>query len=363
MLRDLWQQPAVAVDTESDSLYAYHYKVCLIQLSTAQADYLVDPLALPDMSALGDLFADSAVQKVFHAAENDIIALKRGYDMSFANIFDTLWAARVLGWASRNLAAILEERFGVAVDKRMQRTDWGKRPLTPQQLSYARLDSHYLLALRDEQLAELTERGRTAEATEAFVRITHAAWEEKPFDPEGFWRLNGARKLPGRALAVLRELYLWRAEQASELDRPLFKVMGDGALLRLAELQPTDRGALQQVPGVGRSLVAWQGRSILAAIARGQEAPIPHPPKRRVGRTHDAAAQDRFERLRAWRNGRAEARGVDPDVVLSNEELHAIAQRHPTTLDGLAEIETLGSWRRETYGPELLDVLKGTTPG
>ena len=119
MLQDLRQQPVVAVDTESDSLYSYYYKVCLIQISVPGVDYLVDPLSMCDATPLGSLFANPKVQKIFHAAESDVIALKRDYGFAFTNIFDTLWAARVLGWEHLNLAAYLERNRGfslVAVD-------------------------------------------------------------------------------------------------------------------------------------------------------------------------------------------------------------------------------------------------------
>ena len=360
LLQELRQQPVVAVDTESDSLFAYRYKVCLIQLSVPQADYLVDPLALCDATPLGALFANPTVQKVFHAAENDIIALQRDYGFVFANIFDTLWAARILGWPNRNLAAILEARFGVGMNKRMQRANWGRRPLTPEQLAYARLDSHYLLPLREIQIGELTARGRMAEAAEAFARLTAVEWEEKPFDPDGFWRMNGVRELAPRALAVLRELYLWREERAQQLDRPLFKVVGDRTLLQLAEEQPADRQALRQVPGMSDYQVKRHGQGILAAIARGQQASIPHlpaPQRNNSARYLDAVAQARYDALRAWRNATAAERGVDPDVVLSNEELKAIALQAPKTLQQLAKIEALGPWKRATYGKELLGVL------
>ena len=230
LLRELRRQPVVAVDTESDSLFAYYYKVCLIQLSVPEADYLVDPLALRDVTPLGSLFANPTVQKVFHAADSDIVALKRDYGFTFANIFDTLWSARILGWANRNLAAILKERFGIRLDKRAQRTNWGRRPLAPEQLAYARLDSRYLLPLREMQIAELTARSRMEEATEAFGRLPGIEWEEKPFDPDGFWRLNGARELSPRALAVLRSrLYeIERQQQVDEQDQARRLQVGTG---------------------------------------------------------------------------------------------------------------------------------------
>jgi len=365
MLQKLRQQSVVAIDTESDSLFAYHYKVCLLQISVPGVDYLVDPLAMCDATPLGSLFANSAVQKIFHAAESDVIALKRDYGFAFTNVFDTLWAARILGWRHLNLAAILEDRFGVKVDKRAQRTNWGRRPLTSEQLAYARLDSHYLLPLREIQIAELSARGRMAEAEESFARSAAVEWEEKPFDPNGFWRVTGARDLSPRALAVLRELYLWRDQKARQLDRPLFKVVGDRTLLQMAMEQPADRESLGRIRGMSHNQVNRHGRAILAAIGRGRQAPPPPPPtrvRRSRGRPFDSAAQARYEALRAWRNTKAAERGVEADVVLTNEDLRAIAIRVPRSVEELAEIEALGAWRRGAYGSELLAVLARTAP-
>lgn len=362
---ELRQEPVIAVDTESDSLYAYHYKVCLIQISLPGTDYLLDPLSLPNVDLLGPIFASPAIQKVFHAAENDVLALKRDYGFAFANIFDTLWAARILGWDNLSFAAIMEERFGVRTNKRAQRTNWGRRPLTPEQLAYARLDSHYLLPLREIQIEELKAAGRLVEAVEAFARIPDVTWEEKPFDPEGFWHLSGAKELSPGELAVLRELYLWREQRASELDRPLFKVMGDRVLVKLAQEQPRDRDALEQVHGISRNQARWHGEDILSAIAEGQQAAPPKRPSRRPRgsrRRVDRAVQERFEMLRAWRNLRAAERGVDPDVLLSNDELKDIAERAPSTLEDLEDIDSLGPWRRETYGRDLVELLVGAHP-
>jgi ribonuclease D len=363
MLQALRHQPVVAVDTESDSLFAYHYKVCLLQISVPEVDYLVDPLTMCDATPLGSLFANPAVQKVFHAAENDIVALKRDYGFAFTNIFDTFWAARILGWSDLNLAAILKTRFGVRLDKRAQRTNWGRRPLTPQQLAYARLDSHYLLPLREMQIAELKARGRVREANEAFARTQTVTWEEKPFDPDGFWRMNGARDLPPRSLAVLKELFLWREERARQLDRPLFKVVGDKTLLQIAQEQPADAEALGRIPGMSSGQVKRHGRGVLEAVVSGLQAEVPQPPVRRRNgklKRFDAAAQSRYEALRTWRNEKASQRGVEADVVLSNEDLRIIALSAPRSPQELAAIPSLGPWRREAYGGELLDVLAST---
>ncbi len=355
MLAALVGEPVLALDTESDSLYRYYHKVCVLQISTRRTDYLVDTLRLADISGLQPFLVDQDIEKIFHAAENDILLLKRDHGFSFANVFDTMLAARILGWTRVGLAGALKEHFGIELDKHAQLTDWGQRPLTPAQLSYARLDTHFLLPLRDLLARELQARGRWREAQEAFVGLPDLVFVEKPFDPEGFWRMKNARDLRPGELAVLRELYLWRDEQARVNDRPPFKVVGDDALIRLSQLQPQRVGDL---PLSSRQAQRY-GRAIVAAIARGRGAPPPQPPIR----THngngrpDPEVVARFDRLRAWRLARATARGVDPDVVLTNDVLMAIARAAPADLKALAVLKLVGDWKLEEYGAELVHAL------
>lgn len=356
MLDHLAGQPAIALDTESNSLYRYHYRVCLIQVSTASRDYLLDPIRLHHLEHFGGILADPAIQKVFHAAENDILMLKRDFGFSFASIFDTMLAARILGWPQVGLAALLEQHFGVKLDKRAQLTDWGQRPLTSAQLSYGRLDSHYLLPLRDLQREALQSRKRWQEAEEAFEALPHLVYSEKPFDPEGFWRIKGARDLGPAELAVLRELYLWRDDEARLVDRPPFKVLGDSALLVLSQTQPRQPYDLPLSP----RQIDLYGRSILAAVNRGRTMPPPAPP----ARTHngngrpDPRVQARFDRLRAWRGQRAADREVDADIVLNNDALMAIARAAPADLEALASLGLLGAWKLQEYGADLVRVVR-----
>jgi len=210
LVHDLARARVVAVDTESNSLFAYRERVCLIQFSTASGDYLVDPLGFSDLSALAPLFANPRQQKVFHAAEYDILCLKRDYGFEFAAIFDTMIAARTLGWPQLGLAAILEGRFGVKMNKKFQRANWGQRPLTPEQLDYARLDTRYLIPLRDILSAELAAAHRMEEAGEEFSRLARlgARSDANGYGPPGFWRINGARELAPRQAAFAGALRL-----------------------------------------------------------------------------------------------------------------------------------------------------------
>ena len=147
MITDIASQPRVAVDTESNSLHAFREQVCLMQFSTPKADYIVDPLEFEDLLLLAPIFSDKYIEKIFHAAEYDLICLKRDFNFKFANLFDTMQAARVLGYPAVGLDRLLGDKFRIQMDKRHQKANWAARPLSREQIHYARLDTHYLFDL------------------------------------------------------------------------------------------------------------------------------------------------------------------------------------------------------------------------
>lgn len=361
MLASLRDSPVIAVDTESDSLYVYFEKVCLLQFSVSGVDYLVDPLAV-DVTTLGDLFADERYAKVFHAAEYDILCLKRDYGFAFANLFDTMIAARVLGWKRYGLGPILADRFNVRLNKRMQRYNWGIRPLPNEALNYARLDTHFLLSLREMQLTELQAKKRLVEARRAFQRQTQVEPTPKVFSPDDFWRIRGARDLLPIEQAILRQLYMFRDCRARRLNRPPFKVINDATLIRLAQIRPADRRSLAQVKGLSYRMSHHEGGGLLKAIAKGLESPPPTYPRNHHRHPGDETLA-RYEALRAWRKRVAEARKVEPDVILPNHALKVLAKEAPHTVEALADIEALDDWQRQTYADELLRVLRSQPAG
>lgn len=356
VLDALFAQRAVAVDTESNSLYAYQEQVCLIQFSTPDADYVVDPLAGLDLSPLARLFADPGIQKVFHAAEYDVMCLKRDFGFHFANLFDTMWAARILGWPRIGLGDVLEATFGVQTNKRYQRYNWGQRPLEPEALAYACLDTHYLLSLRHLQANALAEKGHWEEAREVFDQIAASDPMSHVFDPADFWRVKGAFDLSSREQAVLRELYIWRDHEARRRDRPPFKVLHDRALVTIAQTSPRTPEDLARLPGLKPYHVRRYGKRILRAVRRGMHAPLPHPPT--PPPRHSEAEVARFQALRRWRKRIAARRQVDADVIVSNATLWDLAEQNPSTTEGLHHIEGLGPWKRKAYGQAMLEVLE-----
>lgn len=345
---------SIAVDTESDSLYVYREKVCLIQISIPENDFLIDPLAGFDLQPLGRLFAHPKVESIFHAAEYDVICLRRDYGFTFANLYDTMWAARILGWSRVGLGDILKEKFGIQIDKRWQRHNWGKRPLEPAALAYARFDTHYLDQLREAQLDELRQTDRLAEAQEVFAELAHSTIDPRAFDPEDFWHVKGVWDLRGHALAILRRLYTLRDREAKRQNRPPFKIMGDRTLTALAQIAPHNLQQLESIEGLSPLLIKRYGRSILEAIEHGRQDAVPTAPRRAPP---DQVVLARYEKLRAWRKQAAADRGVEPDVIVGNAVLMEIARRKPRALIDLEDIEGLGPWRRGAYGQALVNVI------
>jgi ribonuclease D len=356
MVKSLTVQPLVAVDTESNSMYAYRERVCLIQFSIPENDFLVDPLAFSGLSELAPLFSDPKIEKIFHSAEYDIMCLKRDFGFAFHNLFDTRIASRTLGRKRSGLRDLIAAEFEVEIDKRYQRSNWGKRPLPDKWLDYARLDTYYLIPLRHRLYAELQEAGRLEEALEASEYITRIQPHENGFDPNGFWRIRNARDLSPRQLALLRRLYLFRDSQAKRTDRPAFKVMGDQTLHDLAAAAPDRIEDLSDIHGMTAGQIRRFGEGILEALCLGRKDPIPHRPR---GNHTDDEVLARYEALHEWRKRTARSHKVDSDIVLPRDVLMDIAKSAPRSLEALHRVMAPLTWRANNYGEMILRVLWG----
>ncbi len=364
-------QPWLALDTESDSLFRYLPRVCLIQITCPASpvghrspsgpamvvDYLIDPLQLRELSEFGEILADDSTEVILHAAENDIITLQRDFDFRLRQIYDTQLAARILGRQGVGLANVLQEEFGVFSDKKMQRTDWGKRPLTRQQLTYAQIDTHYLYALRVRQMRTLEARGRLEEARAAFRMLE--AIEYRPPEPRTLWQLKQIRTADENDLGVLQAIWEWREKFARQADRPPFKVLSENTMIVLSQKRPRSVGSLRDIPGLSGRQVSWFGKELLEAVRRGERLPVPQRPEpvRKMDSVLTRAGKKRYEALRQWRTETAAARGVDPDIVFSNETLLQIAVSRPLTLEELAGIPSVGAWKAQMYGSALFSLL------
>ncbi|MBM3145825.1 MAG: ribonuclease D [Chloroflexi bacterium] len=352
---ELSREPIIAVDTEANGLYAYREQVCLIQFSTPQADYLVDALTLDDLSPLASIFDNPEIEKVFHASEYDLIILHQDFGFMVSGLFDTMIAARILGWNAVGLGSILEDRFGVRVNKKYQRANWGQRPISKEMMTYAQIDTHFLLPLRDQMKAELKESGRWPLAIEDFRRCSKVNSLNHPNGNGDCFRIKGAHELDPRQAAVLKELCQFRDRKARSLDRPLFKVVSDKTLMQIAETAPETLQELERINGISSRQVNWLGEGMLASVRRGLSAP-PVEPARKPRPNSDYL--DRVERLRNWRIRKARRFDVKSDVILPKDILYSLAEQNPKTKADLGLIMESVPWRLEQFGDEISRLLE-----
>jgi ribonuclease D len=354
-LHALQTHSRIALDLEANSMYAYRERICLIQISIPEQDYIVDPLAPLELSGLGEIIEDPSIEKVFHAAEYDLLLMKKQYGWDLHNLFDTMWAARILGYERFGLASLLETVFGIKLNKKYQKSNWCKRPLSPEQLNYAQHDTNHLFPLRDHLYRELVAAGRLTEAQETFAEQSRVESNHHDFDPDSFWSINGVRDLSPPQQAALKKLNIFRDKEAKRRNQPLFKIMGNKTLLQLAKQMPRSYHDLRQIHGMSSGQIRRFGKPILRIIQNSRHAPAPSHPKRQ--KRPPEAVICRYEKLHQWRKTRARQRGVESDVIISRDCLWDIARQNPATPDDLARVETLGDWRRQTYGDEILGIL------
>ena len=355
MLGDLSEQSRVAVDTESNSLHAYREQVCLIQFSTPRKDYVVDPLALDDLSALSPFFGNPKIEKIFHAAEYDLICLRRDFDFQVSNLFDTMHAARVLGYPFVGLDNLLAEKFQFEMDKRHQKADWAVRPLTPSQLDYARLDTHFLFDLRDVLEAELKEKDRLHIAREDFGRASHVENPKERLNGAAWKRFSFRKDISQRELTVLSELCVSRDQIAERMNRPVFKVISDALLIDIARNLPEKDVDLAGLGLSSKQIHLW-GSEILEAVKRGAVAPLV---EREQPRRPNDATLKRVEKLKSWRKRIAEQLGVESDIVLPKIYLNALAENPPKNLKDLEAIMHDSPTRFTKYSEQLMRLLGG----
>jgi ribonuclease D len=222
----------VAADTEADSLHCYREKLCLLQISLPQGDFLIDPLARNDLTPLTELLARKEL--VLHGADYDLRLLRRGLDFRPSRVLDTMIAARLLGHREFSYAALVEKFFGVTLTKGSQKANWARRPLSPQMERYARNDTHYLLPMAQRLENELIERGRLDWFRQSCVRAIESAATDRERDGEEAWRVRGAGLMRGREAAILRAIWHWRDKEAERVDRPAFHILRNDQLMEVA---------------------------------------------------------------------------------------------------------------------------------
>jgi ribonuclease D len=350
---ELLRHTCIAVDTESNSLHAYREQLCLIQFSTPKNDFLVDALEFSEITSLVTTFKSPGIEKVFHAAEYDLLCLKRSFGITVNNLFDTMQAARILGYKQVGLDSMLAEKLGVVLNKKFQKADWGKRPLSEEMLNYARMDTHHLLDLRDCLRDELKDRDRWDLAKEEFLRLAQGNGGPKNAVPS-WQRVSGTQKFTRRQLAIFQELCSWREAQAEHMDRPVFKVIDDKRLVAIALVAPRNLADLEG-DGLTYRQIEMYGDHILQAVERGLKAvPLPRPHLSRPNQVF----MDRLNILSNWRKDVAKKVGIESDLILPKNWMHSIAEQNPKTLEELSLLMPQSPWRLANFGEAILKAIR-----
>lgn len=356
-------QPAIAVDTEADSLHHYQEKLCLIQISDPSRDIIVDTLKVDDLSPLREVLSNPEQVKVLHGADYDVVSLKRDFKIETRNIFDTMIASQFLGFPNFGLADLIERFFGIELDKRLQRHDWASRPLLPEHLDYARGDTHWLLALREILCYKLEKGGRLDHVLEECRLIESREWSGRVADPTvDFLRLRGSNTLDPAGLRVLRRVFVYRDEQARQLDRPAFKVIPDDRLLDLATQRPTAPAEFQEIIRPGTPLHRRHAQGLYEAVQAGIADDSPLPDRKRASPPRAPAERSGGDQLlgplKEWRNSVVRALGYNPAVVANNTLLREVARAAPLSREELEQVPGIRAWQVTDFGDQIIEVVR-----
>jgi len=345
----------LGLDTEFVSERRFRPLLCLVQIVVGDRIEILDPLADLDAGPLAEVLADPEIEVVLHAGRQDVALLKRTWDTEVTNIFDTQVAAGFAGYGAQSgYDSLVRSLLGVSAKGAEGFSRWERRPLTPEQIDYARADVEHLLPMADALQERLRQSGRLEWAREE-CRALERASDDRPAT-EQFARLPRVRRLSKRQRAVALTLVEWRQELAKEIDRPASSVLPDHVLVEVARRQPDSRRALEEVRGMpGQTLQRWQ-RELLDTVERGREAPdAPDLPDVEQGDSGDAplvALGQALVRQRAL-----EAK-VAVDLVSTQSDIAAVVGSLRRN-NGEPDVRTLQGWRRELVGEELVKLLRG----
>ncbi|MCW3020774.1 MAG: ribonuclease [Conexibacter sp.] len=352
----------LGIDTEFMGEGRYQPLLCLAQIALDDGEggtevIVLDPLTEEyDTEPLAEVLADPAVEIVLHAARQDVALLRRDWGAPITNVFDTQVAAGFAGMrAQLGYEPLLKETLGVRLRKSASFTRWDDRPLTEEQLGYAREDVLHLLQVATVLQDRLTDLGRLEWAREE-CRSFEAIDDKRDLDVV-FGKLPRVNSLEPAQRAVARELVEWREEAARAGDRPVSGVLHDAALIEIAKRRPASVDRLRQIRGLNDATLHRRGKAIVEAVARGrQREGIPVEGQRPS--QPDAEDAPIIALGEALVRARAMESGLAYELIAARADLQRIVT---AVREGEPEpdVRTLQGWRREVVGDELLQLLGG----
>jgi ribonuclease D len=253
---------------------------------------------------------------------------------------------------------MLEKYLGIVVDKKYQRADWGKRPIRPEMLAYAQNDSHYLIPLRDQLQEALINTGKLDLLLEDSRNLARTP-SANPEPEVSVWHVRGAQELKPIQLSLLQALMMMREDLAENLDRPLFKVLGDASLVDLARVQPHYIEELDLLPTLSAGQVKAFGKNIMVAIEEWRRNPD-QVEKRQSHRPSDAELQRR-DLLSTWRKEEGKKMGVSSNIVLSKDLIEDIVRTSPKNAAELKVLMVNYPCRYDLFSADILKALQKET--
>ncbi|MBW8015204.1 MAG: hypothetical protein FVQ82_03385 [Planctomycetes bacterium] len=362
LLEHMQRGGSIALDTEADSLYHYYHKVCLIQLTFDNQNYIIDPLSKIDLKLFLKLLAKKPM--ILHDAGYDLRMMRSTFDfIPGGKVFDTMLAAQLLGQEKFGLGSLVEKYFGVVMPKGGQKSDWSRRPLSDKQLEYASEDTFYLHKLADSFAEELEKLSRTSWHEEWCLRTLDIAENYKPsVDPEEAWRIKGARYLDKVALTQLQQIWKWREGQSQMQDIPPFKVMGNTLLMKLAVWSsanphnPLSSGP--KLPANCRGRRLEELRKAIAIAHNIPESKMPGHPKKKYHPKPAPETNVIFEKLKVECDRIAEELKIATQVVSPRATLKTIAIRQPRNFKEIAGCGAIMKWQAKLLEPAIKKILK-----
>src|SRR3990172_1505400 len=355
---EIMKANCIAVDMESNGLYSYPERICLIQLNTEDKTYIVDTLAVSDLSVLGEVFENPTVEKIMHGCDYDIRSFDRDYGFRLKNIFDTEVAAKFCGATQIGLDMVLKQFIGVNIDKvkRLQKANWGIRPLTDEMLSYAVNDVRSLITLCQELKRRLSICDRMEWVKEECRRLETIQHSSQQPPELTFQKAKGAYALSPRQLAIFKELFILRQKEALRYGKPPFKVLSIDTLLYLAKNPDAE---LNSVAGVGREIKISQ---LIKAINDGLTAPlvIQGGSKKKSPLKWTKEAKARFTALKVWRQKKSEAMNLAPNLIWPTRNLEFLAME-PVDRYGDLNVRTcpdVRKWQLKKFKHEIIEIVR-----
>ncbi len=309
----------IAVDTEADSLHCYFEKLCLVQLTFDEEDFLIDPLAQIALQPLCTALAEKEI--VLQGMDFDLRLLRRSFELPVQEVFDTVIAARMLGLREFSYAALVQQYFGVTLAKGSQKANWARRPLPHAMETYAKNDTHFLLPLAAKMEEQMRALGRMDWFRQSCQRALAQTLVSRERDPDETWRITGSGTLPPRAGAVLRAIWQWRDAEAQAADRPSFHILQNSAMIEAAK-----QFVAGETPEF-RHLSERRRRGFLAAAEAALELPESAWPQRppRGTRTRTPGFDKKLEHLRQRRDKHAKELAIEPAFIAPRSALEGIA--------------------------------------